>query len=70
MELPDKEPGQHLNFGCGALLGFCVGLLSALGSGWGLAATLLTAAGTAVGIGVLTAIFGDRVLAWVLAWFD
>jgi hypothetical protein len=70
MELPDKEDGQ-VGFGCGAVLGFVFPFLGLLVVGAGFWTGLGIAASIAMVCGVVTAIFGDRAIAWILeavAW--
>lgn len=69
MQLPDKRLDRRLSFGCGALLGFVLGFFGALSVGYELAGSALIATGVAIAIGVLTLIFGDRVLMTIFEWF-
>jgi hypothetical protein len=66
MQLPDKNVDSQLNFGCGAALGFVLSFLGIVATGAGLWTTLGLATAWAVGCGVVTAIFGDRALVWIL----
>ena len=70
MELPDKSLDRKLNFGCGAILGFFVSFLGAASSGSGALEALAIATLVAVALGLLTVIFGDRLLDWMVKWIS
>jgi hypothetical protein len=69
VKLPDKRLDRRLNFGCGATLGFAVGFIGTVGWGCQLMEGLAIGAGVAVAMGILTVVFGDKVLRAVLEWF-
>lgn len=58
-----------LRFGCGAIMGLAVGGYGALSSGQTGGQTLLVASVIALVIGLLTLLFGGRLLKVLMRWF-
>jgi heme A synthase len=62
---------RRVSFGCGAILGFAVGLPGALGAlEVSLGEAVATALLLAIALGALCAIFGDRLLERLVRWMS
>jgi hypothetical protein len=70
MERPNRRLDSGLRLGCGALAGFPVGILLALGSGAEKLAVLLAGVGVAALFAIATWRFGQRFLDRLPKWLD